>query len=146
MAKSTTRKSKREHVERELRDLSVTLNPSQKNSLGRRLADVHDTIQQLDLAKKAAMAEFTSRLKQLAADGAALVTEIITGQAERPVECEICFDHEKATVTVTRTDTGEQIETRPMTDEEKQLKIPFNGGTETKSIESLDAPKECGAW
>lgn len=43
----------------------------------------------------------------------------------REVECEIEFDYNSHTVFVTRADTREVIERRPMTKEEKSLELPF---------------------
>lgn len=50
--------------------------------------------------------------------------------AFRSVRCSLTQNYSTLKVTVTREDTGEVISDRPMNEEEKQLKMPFDGEQE----------------
>lgn len=49
-----------------------------------------------------------------------LVDIVEKGEEDRDVECELKKDFERGVVTVVRLDTGEVVETRPMTPDERQ--------------------------
>jgi hypothetical protein len=70
--------------------------------------------------KKTATSEFKARIGACN-DVTKRLTEIISsGKEERDVECEMTKDYKGGTVTVVRLDTGEVVETRPMTADERQ--------------------------
>ncbi len=54
---------------------------------------------------------------------------IATGMEQRPVDCEETFDFKKGVVVTRRIDSGAEVGTRKMTDEERQLQIGGMAGT-----------------
>ncbi len=73
--------------------------------------------------KKAANANFKDRIEKhhLAAKIAA--GHIATGFEMRNIDCKKIINYSKNIVTITRMDTGEQIESRGVKDSERQMKI-----------------------
>lgn len=73
--------------------------------------------------KKASTSEFKARI-DACNDITKKLAEIITsGKEDRDVECEMIKDFKRNTVTITRTDTGEVVDERPMTEDERQEKM-----------------------
>jgi hypothetical protein len=60
-----------------------------------------------------------------------LGTLLANGYEYRPVECVESRDFESATIRITRTDTGEIVEDRPMTPAERQRELPLDGTEST---------------
>lgn len=69
---------------------------------------------------KARLTELDSRKTRLA---------ITVGRKEeyRDIRCELSADLQAGTVTTIRTDTGEAMETRPMSESERQQSLPMEG-------------------
>ena len=55
---------------------------------------------------------------------------IAAGSEMRDVKCQEVKNWTEGTVTMTRTDTGELIESRPMREDEKQMEIADAGKTD----------------
>jgi hypothetical protein len=66
-----------------------------------------------------------AKIKDLEAEFRRLSGMVRERAQNRPVVCERRFDYVTKTVTDTRTDTGETLNVRPMTDSELQTDLPF---------------------
>lgn len=64
--------------------------------------------------------EFDKRIRQLG-------HEIANGSERRQVECRLMFYWERGQVEIVRIDTGEVVDARAITAEERQQKMPFAG-------------------
>lgn len=70
-------------------------------------------------------AQMKARLTELDARKTRLAITIGRKEEYRDVEVELKADIQAGTVTIYRTDTGESIETRPMTEHERQTSLPL---------------------
>lgn len=70
-------------------------------------------------------AQMKAKLTELDARKTRLAITIGRKEEYRDVRCELQADVQAGTVTVIRTDTGESLETRPMTEDEKQKSLPL---------------------
>lgn len=70
-------------------------------------------------------AQMKARLTELDARKTRLAITIGRKEEYRDVEVELMADVQAGTVTIYRMDTSEAIETRPMTEQEKQNALPF---------------------
>jgi len=76
-------------------------------------------------------ADYKSKIGEQTAIIGKLSPRIHSGIETRDVECEEVRNWTKGTVTVTRMDTGEVVESRPMREDEKQMEVTFeNDGDE----------------
>lgn len=84
----------------------------------------------LEEEKKSVDADFKGKIKARA-EVSRKLTEIISNRTEdREVECEVKKDFERGTVTTVRMDTGEVVETRPITADERQEELRFSARKE----------------
>ena len=135
MRKKKTGKN-RDHISAEFRNLKVIMEPPDQKKIGKDLANAVESVELIDSAKKTAMAEFGAKAKAAAQDIQELSRCLRSGYFLREVACEKRVDFNLLTVTVTRSDTGEVVESRPMNVEEKQMTMEFEDeedkGTEKK--------------
>lgn len=82
-------------------------------------------------SKKSLTEDIESNIRK----ASALSSIVDSGEERRDVDCEVLFDYDAGTVTVTRKDTDEVIETRNMTDDESQ-ELPMNSEDDTEEEES----------
>lgn len=106
------------------RRLPVEINETDRAELIRRLTDIDEekraTKAELDEVQKTLKA----KLVQLDASRERVIESIRTAREIQSVTCEERFDYAGKTVTVVRKDTGAIVETREMTDDERQIPIP----------------------
>jgi len=102
------------------RQLPVDLNEEEIADRGRAMAKSVSEKAGLQEEKKSATADINAKIK---ACGEVIrkLSEIISGGKEdREVSCEVKKDFDSNTVTVVRDDTGEVVEERPLTVDERQ--------------------------
>ena len=100
--------------------LPVQLTPEEKQERGEQLAASVEQTAALREEKKASTAEITSKIKLSTEITRKLSRIIASGTEDRDVECDATKDFERKTVTTYRSDTGEQVDQRPMSAEELQ--------------------------
>lgn len=83
------------------------------------------TVVEIKNQLKAIQSEMGGRVKQLEAGIGVLANRIKNGEEMRSVDVEVQANYTDCTITVVRLDTGQPIESRNMTGEEKQLQIDF---------------------
>lgn len=89
------------------------------DELASKLADRDD----LENQKKNVVQDFKSRIDGISAEIQTMQREIATRQRWSNVECSEVIDFENAEFRVTRLDTHEVIESRPLTQSERQMEI-----------------------
>lgn len=102
-------------------DLPCHLGEPDKLSMGKRLADVLREQDRLSLERKAAMDGFKQRASLLAEEAHQLSGAVSKGYVVRPIECEEMRDYASGRVSTVRLDTGEVLNERAMTTDERQL-------------------------
>ena len=105
------------------RKLPVQLNDEEIADRGRAVAKAVEERAALQEAKKEADADINGKIKEQGGIIRTLSRVIATGTEEREIEVEVKKDNESRTVSVIREDTGEVVETRPMTAEELQQNL-----------------------
>jgi hypothetical protein len=73
--------------------------------------------------KKAAMKRFAEEIEQIKLEGARLGDMVRTKTEHREIEVEVYIDHSLGMARVSRLDTGETVETRPLTASERQMRL-----------------------
>ena len=112
---------KKEMTTKISRNLMVELSEDEKKKYGRNLANLLYDKGQIEAEKKAAMDGFKEKLSSLEVDAGKLASAIRDGAEHRDVECEWVFHWDSLTKTLTRTDTGEIIETDMIGPDDRQI-------------------------
>jgi hypothetical protein len=89
--------------------------------VGNKLGELDVEGEQIDAQKKTVMAEFNAKLKRISAEVKRHTMMLRTGTEVRPVECGVFY--EGGMRRLVSIETGELIEEREMTNEEKQLEL-----------------------
>lgn len=110
--------------------------------MARKQAELGEMIASLDEQKKSVAAKFKAEIEKHECDRSDLGRKITNGYESRDIDCDVFFnDPAVGLATVIRTDTGEQVEVRPMTEHEKQMELPLAEDEEDDEEEWLD-PKD----
>lgn len=104
----------------EVRDVPFELDGAELIQRGRALADLDEEIAGLEEQKKDVAKEMKERIDLKRKEAAKLGHVIRSGKEYRPVECTWCPDPVESRMNLIRTDTGEVVFTRPMTEHERQ--------------------------
>jgi hypothetical protein len=104
-------------------ELSCDLNDVEWNNRAKELADAHRETIAMSERKKSVMAELNADLKIAEAKETKLANIVATRSERRDVTVEVKYDYELGTVAKTRTDTGEIVSEREMTDDERQAEL-----------------------
>ena len=129
MAEKNAEKTSNEeviHIMPEVHTLAVKLNEKERIARGQQLADVVESLESINTSKKTVLAEFNARLKKISETISRLSREMRDGTAMQPVDCELQLNYSKLTAQLVRTDSGEVIWARPMTNEQKQMQMNFD--------------------
>jgi len=122
------------------RKLPCPLTSEEMLERGQQLAAVQEEADQLEEARKAADAEAKARIKRLDERAARLRRDIIRKEEDRDIECDVAHDYVRGLVTVTRCDSGEMVEQRPMNMDERQATLITEDG-EDVALDDADAPE-----
>lgn len=105
------------------RNLPCILTDEERASFGRMAAHEVKEHNAIETEKKQVVADFGARLKESRKQIDTLSEKVDTGIEWRGVECRVQIDRYLGRVKITRTDTGEVIEDRPMTHDEGQTRM-----------------------
>ncbi len=106
------------------RILPVRLTKSDVDSRARKLAQVHGEYTRTEDQKKDAMKEFSDTLKSLRDESDTLSRVVNSGIEDQAVEC--LWEPEGTAMVLRRSDTGEEIERRAQTADERQGDLELN--------------------
>lgn len=109
-----------------------------------KMANVVNEIEQLELKKKVATDTAKREIDALVVSVSQLARQVRTGKEDREVEVEEVHDEIRFAVETFRTDTGEVVRSRPMTDEEKKhaLQVALPGLGKTKRRRKVDGDED----
>jgi hypothetical protein len=93
------------------------------DSMAQAVAGIEREQDQLKQVKK----DFESRIADHEGNMKRCAERLRSGYEFRPVECEKVLDFKLGNAIITRTDTGEIVEERPLTDDERQDSLSFEG-------------------
>jgi len=107
-----------------VRQLPTALNEHEMAGLAREIGRLNRERQQMESQAKIAGDQWKDRIRGIEARVADLATKADEGTELRDIECVEVFDYRLGEVRVQRCDTGEPLETRPMTATERQPALP----------------------
>jgi hypothetical protein len=119
----------------EKRSLFVTLKPAELEATSRQLAQTVPQIANLEREAKSSASQWKSRIESVQCEQNRLSGIVSDGKEERPVECEWVFEccgidiassnriHHPEKKALFRKDTGEFIEARDITSDERQMSL-----------------------
>jgi hypothetical protein len=110
------------------RFLTCQLTEEEIRAAAEAMARYHDDKQELEEQITSIKAEFKAKIEQCEANIRAQKRLVRDKRETRPVDIEITSNFTDCTVTTTRLDTGEIIEDRKMTGDERQLRITDDDG------------------
>lgn len=110
-----------------IRTLSVELTTEEIAAYSNELATITSMEAEVEAEKKEKMSDFTAKLNKCAADRRMLARKITTRKEDRQVECDWEFDYPKGKAYLIRLDTGVTIDSRPLTDDERQQRLDLEG-------------------
>jgi uncharacterized FlaG/YvyC family protein len=104
--------------------LKCLLTEKEKTELSAKIAKAISDRSHTEARLKEVSASLKADIAKLDAEISETALQINNGYEYRNVECRMDKDYRLGTITVTRLDTGEVIRERPMTGEERQMKLP----------------------
>lgn len=107
-------------------ELSCELNDVEWQNRARELADAHKEVAIQEQRKKDIVKELGHDVSMAKTKESKLADTVATKRELRDVTVQVKYDYELGTVEKTRTDTGEVISTREMTDQERQAELDFH--------------------
>ncbi len=111
---------------KETRLLQVPLTQEEQLAAGKKLAEAVRTLTNVQAQAKSAASQFKAKIDEQQAKINGLQCLISDGYELRTVPCLNVMDYTDVVVRVTRTDTGEVIEERKLTEDERQSTMPFD--------------------
>jgi hypothetical protein len=116
--------------------LPVHLTDDEVRARGERIVALMQERTEADADAKRQRDAHKARVSDLDKTMTHLAHEVRTRTEHRDVEVKEAFDHDRGLVETVRLDTGEVVETRPMTARERQKPLDFPG------LRVVDAPAE----
>lgn len=127
-----------------LRKLPIHLTDDERNTKARHAATLVHERSLLEEQKREVVADYADRLKALAAEITAATEAARTGIEEREVEVSPRPNNDRLVVEFYRADTGDLVETRPMTEDEvrvaRQQSLPLRDA----KVVAIDASLRTG--
>lgn len=111
-------------IERFSRNLRTPLTDREIVERARRAAHLAAEIEQLEEEAKAAAKQAKARIEEIQAEQRRLNLEVADGAVHRETPCERRYIYRLGEVHEVRTDTGETLTARPMTERERQPDLP----------------------
>lgn len=119
-----TAKAQKVTKKRIMRLLPVRLTAKEAEARAQSLAATKLEIDRLSVEAKVMASNYKDQLKGLGEQLRRLANVVKAGEEQRDVPCDVTLDFTEGTYYVLRTDTGEFLDTRPLTEGERQLNLP----------------------
>lgn len=113
-----------EHVKRFTKQLRCTLTQDERLQRADELAKAHQEVEAEELRQKEIKSQLKAELEAKQATRSSVAHIVASGAEYRPVDVEQVYDYLVCRVYATRLDTGERIEDRRMTEDERQMPLP----------------------
>lgn len=114
-------------MEYEDRLLPVPLTDRERLEMGEEIAVAQMKVEQAELDKKAADEHFKSLINAAYADVSSITKVIRYGKKDAMVQVRLKKDYRLGWITISRMDDHTEVLNRPMTKEERQMGMHFNG-------------------
>lgn len=140
MSDSTTQQELVKVPRKITRDLPVKLTQDELAGVAKDIGRLNRERVKMEGEAKASAAQWKDRISGLDAQIADLADLADSGQRALPVACEERHDYRRGEVQVVRLDTGELLESRPMTPAERQATLPLEQAPATPPADAGGAP------
>lgn len=119
----STRRGDKKVLATEVRKLEVTLTEEQRIKAGKELAETLEAIEVQELSLKEVKSRFKQKIEGLAVDVNRLTGIVNHGVERRDVSCEWAHYPGEEQKHLIRKDSGEVVESMPVSDEELQMNL-----------------------
>lgn len=106
------------------RHLQVIFSQDVMGTMSKELAMSFNRRSQLELKLKEVTTQIKGEIAKADADISRLATDVERGYTYRDVDCTLIYDFTSNLYSMVRNDTKEVVESRPLSDDEKQLELP----------------------
>lgn len=127
-----------------LRKLPIHLTDDERNTKARHAASLLHEKALLEEQKRETVADFADRIKEISAEISAASAAARTGIEEREVEVSPRPNNDRLVVEFYRDDTGDLVETRPMTEDEVRVARQQNLPLRDAKVVAIDATLRTG--
>jgi len=110
-----------------VRELPVKLTEAEMAGVAKEIGRLNRERSAMEAQAKVSASQWKDRIGGLDAQIGDLATKADIGVENRPVDCEEIHDYRLGEVRVTRIDTQDTLEVRPMTADERQPSLPAPG-------------------
>lgn len=107
--------------------LKYVFTEDEKKSMGNDLAEKFSRHDEAEARLKSVSTQIKSEIATIDAQMSSIAEKMRSGYEYRDVECWIECLYDSGVIQIVRKDTGEVVEERPMTAEERQQKLPLGG-------------------
>ena len=107
------------------KELPVPLTDRERLELGADIASAQSVAEKAEMDKKAADEGFKGQIEQAYAQVSTIASTLRYGKKQTMVQCKIKRDYRLGYITIVRLDDGTELESRPMTREERQMGMNF---------------------
>ena len=111
------------HATQETNTLPCIITGKERAEAADQLATAIQQGESLELERKSTMGDLKKRKDNLLERIHNLTIKVKDSIEMRPVVCELRLNHTKLTATLVRLDTNEEVESRPLSSEEKQMNL-----------------------
>ena len=111
------------HATQETHTLPCIITGKERAEAADQLATAIQQGESLELERKSTMGDLKKRKDNLLERIHNLTIKVKDSIEMRPVVCELRLNHTKLTATLIRLDTNEEVESRPLTEDEKQMNL-----------------------
>jgi len=112
-----------ERIEVEIRSLKYEFNDTELQDLARKALEKTRDIDELEDEKKSVMSEYKNKIDRATAELNVKRRKYLDGFEVRQVECRVERDYDREVIRYVRIDTGEELEGRTMTAQERQMRL-----------------------
>lgn len=120
------------YIKSESITVPLPLSAEEREEAGTRMAkalsDKRSLEDQLDTYRK----RINAQIKELDSEAAAASAEWLNGKSEQEVYCDQVADYDAGAIIWRNQETGEEVKRRPMTGEERQLRLPIPAPSESR--------------
>jgi hypothetical protein len=120
--------------------LQCKLTELEYRTMGQELARANAQAEDVEMKKKAIDADLKGQIEAHVSHAMTLSRTINNGYQYKDVDCVMRFDYLSNVVVTTRLDTGEVIDSRAMTTEERQVELKFEEEEKEEPVESESTP------
>lgn len=110
----------------------LPLTAEEREEAGTRMASALSRKSQLEDQLDTFRKRINAQIKELDSEAAAASSEWLNGKSEQEVYCDQVADYDARAIIWRNQETGEEVKRRPMTGEERQLRLPIPAPSESR--------------